>query len=233
VLLALLWVTLYPSQASAWLGFIQNNFNDDRAGWVARAAFFGAVLVVVNGLGDYVSLLETRTLLRILAARNGVAVVALILLVDVVLTTLVWISFLSTGLFVAFAIVFLANGLTIDLDSVLRTIREFLGSTMETYRLDSSANSSPDPNWPKDALGPPLSIYFYSTLFTSVWLWLFALSKIAVSVVGFVERVFRRSLKDMDVRRKPYLAMGAAWQKILHTVFLVLLPFYVWKVWPE
>lgn len=118
------------------------------------------------------------------------------------------------------------------LGPALDEIPKLLRNSIDSYNLDSSAISFPVPGWPQNALGPPPSIYFYSTLFTSVWLWLFALSRLAVSLVGFVEGIFRRSLSRMDVVRKPYLAMGAAWQKILHFVFLAVLPFYVWRIWP-
>lgn len=233
LILTLVWAVLYPGQFRSWITFPAEMGRFSRREQIAMGAIAVIPVLIINGLGDYTSLLETRILLGHLTRRSGARRLALILLLDVVLTSTIWIMFSASAWYLAFISYHWVLGTMIDAYEGLRFLGSSLDSTISCYAFDSSAivwvlSDNKEPFY-----YPPPSILFYSTLFTSVWIWLFALSRIAVLAVGTAERVFRRSLVHMDCVKKPYLAMGGAWQRILHTIFLVMLPWYLWKIWPE
>jgi hypothetical protein len=159
------------------------------------------VALIFNVLPDYMSLLETRWMIRF--ARSGRALVA-VLIVDLVLTSLI---ILGWALMFAIAAQVL-TGLQISEGSA-RNLGYMLGLTLGVF---SQGN---------------LAVIFgvlLSTFFTSLWLWLYAISvpisRLLLSMkngVGFLLRV-------TDVEKQPFRSMGFVSVIIVSGLFLLGLP---------
>ena len=154
------------------------------------------LLVMINLLADYLSLLETRHVIRWMKARSTWLVVVGVLIFDLVATTLIWSTF-AVGSF-DFLLQFLA--------------------TSEGWDWISPAVMA-------GALAQRIFlVLFLSTFFTSVWLWLYAgsvlLSRLLLRMndgVGFLLRV-------TDVERQPFRSMGFVSVIIVSVIFALGLP---------
>ena len=162
-----------------------------------------AVLGILNFVPDYLSLLETRWMLRLMEGKRWFA---LLLLGDLIFTTI-----LSAG--AMFAITMVAVSL------VGASSQEFgeVPPTFTDFLFDLMANN-------EYSVAYYFVIPFYSAFFTSVWLWLYALSvplsRLLLrmnSGVGFLLRV-------TDVERQPFRSMGFVSVIILSVLFALGLP---------
>jgi hypothetical protein len=155
--------------------------------WGAAELLFNmtVVAIVFNLVPDYVSLLETRYLLS-RAERSGR--IWMLLLVDLLAT-----GFLGFGGYLAGYLVFGGSperswSFVWQLVS-FRPILSFDLSGGAVYNL-------------------PLGFYFYSTFFTSAWLWLYALSVLASRVLVRMNQGVGFLLRATDVEYQPFGALG-------------------------
>jgi len=206
------------------MGFWPVYFNAaDLPSWLV-GAYYGitafAFFTLLNLLPDYVSLLETRWAVSHLAKGSKYVPV---LLLDVVLTWAIWAVALAGFL----TVVPHPSGSSDDgLSRAMSTFWQGLALPEEPLTLLSPPALF---RWlfqvPRTAtFDTPVKISFFSTFFTSIWLWLYAASVLVSRVllkmnsgVGFLLRV-------TDVERQPFRSMGFVSVIIVSVLFLLGLP---------
>lgn len=187
--------------------------------------------LVLNVIPDYVSLFETRFLLRFMSGRSRVVAV---LLGDIVVTS--FISFAAVVVGFNYVVPF---GL-LDPDAPLwigfmgipaggasfafdwETVTRLLTLSGELPRGDLSFSFAGE-----GAGGAPIpfGLFFYSAFFTSVWLWLYALSALLSRVLVRIGGGVGFLLSATDVKHQPFRSMGFTAVVLVSVGFLVGLPF--------
>lgn len=173
--MTLVWWTVTPNDA-----WVEWDWQDEK---FIILLFLGSVAVMINMLPGYVSLLETRAVLRFMGGRA--ARTAAVLGLDAIATCLIfWACFVVTlGVFSSW---FTGN----FLDRWEYVLDEFF--SVFTF------SASPE----------ILGIFFYATFFTSVWLWLYALAygmMLAARKVGPAIRLLQVLL---PLETKPLRSLG-------------------------
>lgn len=186
--------------------------------------------LIVNAIPDYISLLETRWLI----GRSDTAKkFAPLLILDSILTTLImllWISLLSFLLppFLDFPDVSMVwrlpaplveNAFFIIPLEPAPTIQN-LWSMLTNY-LSMSGQVE---GWTGDILG----IFFYSTFFTSLWLWLYASVTIISLILLRLNSGIGLVLRVTDYESQPFRSLGFVSVLLVSGLFLLGLPFVIW-----
>jgi hypothetical protein len=170
---------------------------------LANAILFAAYVVLLNLLPDYVSLLETRLLIRFMSAAR-ILIHPLFLILDAAFTTLIF------GI---------AVWLTAWMLSSLTS-----GEPLELSELPSLIAGAAT-FWNDDAYAVS-GIFLYSTFVTSAWIWLFVVSGLVVRSLSAIGLAIRKLGKIFDVEEKPLRSIGFV-SMVLVTAAFVLLPF-IW-----
>lgn len=154
---------------------------------------------VFNLIPDYISLLETRFLLG--KAQESRKLPSLLML-DVVATT----ALAASGYALMF---FLLAG---PPERITEMMWEVV--TLQSYLTLRSETG--------DRL--PVGLFFYSTFFTSVWVWLFASSRAAYRGIESMRRRGAFLWRLADVEQKPFRALGLGSILIVTLGFIVAAP---------
>ncbi|MCG8433561.1 MAG: hypothetical protein MJA83_05985, partial [Gammaproteobacteria bacterium] len=179
----------------------------------------------VNAIPDYVSLLETRWLIRY--SKSSVSFLS-ILLIDILLTTaiiLAWISFLSFVIPPVFEFP--------DRTAYWVMQSPFYENWVYQIPVERAPTLENIPTIIFNYLLMPttttaiLGVYFYSTFFTSFWLWVYML------IVGLSRMLIRLNsgvgilLRVTDVEEQPFRSLGFVSVVLVSSFFLLGLPFAV------
>lgn len=176
------------------------------------------VMLFGNLAPDYVSLLETRFLIRRAAQGKPVTLtrVAMLLAVDFVATLIIFV--------IVYAPVEYLLYIPRDGAAPGELMRSFQGNmvvVLEYFRqphIDVQSNI-----WFENL------IQFCTTFVTSVWLWLFCTATLSVRLAGSLGGPIWRWLRDrlLDLENRPVLSLGFVSAGIAAAGFLVLAPFVV------
>ena len=160
---------------------------------VIAASFFS------NLIPDYLSLLESRLIILRFGILPSIQRIILMLIVDIVLTTLIFMVYFFS---------------LIQIFSLIRgRSMSVLDALISLYSLPLFRNYVGD-------LGP-LGIYFWSTFFTSFWIWIYLLGIGVIRfsrILGFGWKFLRDSF--LNIEDKPYESMGFVTSS---TVLIILL----------
>jgi hypothetical protein len=154
----------------------------------------GVIAGMLNLLPDYLSLLETRFVLRRMA-KGGAGAFKLLgwLIFDAVVTL---------GIFTTALLLLL--GLTVSEDPVEVVVYTIVPSLLSIFGVQNVFAL-----W---------GIFLYSTFFISVWVWLYAFSGIAVRLVYRAKGIQTFVDKHLDVTTRPLSVMGV----VLIVVFTIV-----------
>lgn len=197
------WVALLPTLPNE---FIIGGFNE--AGPLALIGLYAAS-VPFNFFPDYLSLLETRWAIGLMARTGRVWGV---LLLDVVATSAV--SILGMAVVAAVFI-----GLP---DIVLLLLGTPTGNTPAL--LVSGAIQAAQGAGPYAAMGFPIKVAFLSAFFTSAWLWIYVGAVYAARVLLRMNSGVGFLLRATDVERQPFRSVGFVSVIITSALFLLALP---------
>jgi len=167
-----LWAALHPQEGFAFL------MSD---GWIIGigALFFAAL--IVNALPDYISLIQSRLILRRLEKTNtSVATIGLVAL-DFALTTTIIVG--TVALFGTILIDF----------SVQDTVKEIRAG----FNLTTTPNETV--SW---------GVFFYTTYTTSAWLWIYIVTGVGIRVLVRSSRILAVLQHSLDFKKKPVRALG-------------------------
>jgi len=128
-------------------------------------------IIILNFIPDYISLLETRYVIRWLSKKYSTFRIFISLLFDFLITAIIWaIWFNSLTTFIW--CLFSKNPL---LTNISFTIRTFFRTLPFLFY---------NPYSPYDIHQTIITVLFYSTFFTSVWVWLYVFSGLVVKVLN-------------------------------------------------
>lgn len=157
------------------------------------SAAFAFCFICINLIPDYLSLLETRQIIRWMSRAKRPEAIAAFLALDIVATAAIALG----GLLVLSEVVFALDGGRYLPDTGWQTFRVLLQRQFPFGFV---------------------SIFFYSAFFTSVWTWLYAVS---LSLLELVPRWLIWIDRLVDIDRKPLEALGLV-AAILVSVLFVL-----------
>lgn len=168
-------------------------------------------LFLVNFVADYFSLLETRYLLKKFISMKGVFGIILLIVIDLVLTYLIWeifFSFIFCFVYVSFWMLcrgaFLAH-------------LKYLCYLVISGRVLSVVFSPIIP-------GGIVVVLFLSTFLTSVWIWFYIVAALIASVGKFFGRPFKVLRRIFNVKENPLHFLGIM-VSLLVTALYILVPF--------
>ena len=150
---------------------------------------------VFNLVPDYISLLETRWILR-KVAQAGMKELIMLLVLDAILTGVIFFS--GVGVIILIYCVNTGEGVGVC------TLLEFLG----IFILFRGSEL-------------PFGILFYSTYFTSVWLYLFIAASIATKLLYSLGHTGNQVLALLKVEEKPFNSMGLLLIGLLTLAFAI------------
>lgn len=174
-------------------------------GALSLSTNFLAIAILLNFIPDYVSLLETRWVIRWM---EGAGRLWRLVVVDALVTA--FISLLFIGAFYA-AVVAPSIGREFALSDLLVTV------VWPPYAPVTAEGS--------DEFGLTLlSVSFYSAFLTSVWLWLYALGTILARLLVRMNSGLGVLLRVTDIGNQPFRSMGFVSVLIVSGLFLLGLP---------
>ncbi len=185
LIVTLLWGALRPDSLSR---LVQSH------GAVEFAIQSLVFATIMNLVPDYVSLLESRLIIRVIARNPSVFRSLSLLALDLVVTAAIGFCVVGTCLYTA-------GG---DFGDIIRT-----GVMLETW----GAND------------PSPSVFFYSTFFTSVWVWLYVLSGICVKLGNSISYLAERLRFILNIKEKPFLSLGVVIILSISFVYVAVFPF--------
>ena len=196
-LLILLWLALDEDYNYYW-SQAEGFFSGDEA--YSAAVILVTMLLcgaILNIVPDYFSLLETRWILRRFGKDPDLIRILFLVIIDLVATSVIFLSF--------YYLIILIVG---DPHEALLGVAAYY---CDAFYFVGHV---------------PIEVFFYSTFFTSVWLWLYMLTSIVVICISKLGKIWLW-LRDsfLDIEKQPILAMGWIASMIITIFFLAAFPF--------
>ena len=166
-------------------------------------------------LPSYLSLLKTRHVIRSLSASRSTKRVVLLLVVDLVSTVLI-----VTGYLWFFMWVFIPQAqehLLNDLYAPWNVLRRLPFAIFHQGIVDEGRR-----------VWVPVGVFLYSAFFSSVWVWIGAISSLLVKGGQYLGLRVGRLRMVFNISNKPFSSIGYAGMVITTALFLVGLPFATW-----
>lgn len=158
------------------------------------------IFAIANLIADYLSLLETRYVLKwMIRSHNKFARLTILLILDLVLTFLLW----SIAYLFAISLVYGGN--------VQYYLERFINHLWIT--VVPLGHHSP--------FRPP-GVSFYTTFFTSLWIWLYLFSGLVVKTIIPLNMVVRWSKNHLNINDKPLRSMALVSIMIVTIIFIVV-----------
>ena len=188
-------------------------------------------IFILNLLPDYLSLLKTRYIIDKMRGRDSLCIIFILLFLDFFITVII--AYLSTLSLAALAVWFTPQSLESQLSVYFVMIEEsglFFGTlrffeNMFLKIFATAINIVPVilPLIPVLIL----SIFFYATFFTSIWVWIFAISCIVLNLAirSNVSVRVNRLKKYYDIENRPHFSISRIMMQIITLIFLVSAPF--------
>ena len=178
-LLTFIWRMLRPSEWDRVIGDI---------GFWLLIAFTALGAVIYNLLADYISLIETRYIIGRMSTGKSCTALLFFMVLDVVLTVAIFLfCFLLFGtLFVMFQ--------SLSSIGIYDAIKRLFVDAPETLTFSGDNQN--------------LAIYFYSTFFTSVWIWLYAISQVLIRSCTRIDWVVRILQYILPLEDRPFRSIG-------------------------
>jgi len=198
VIVTCIWGALHPDQFSAF-------FQTDE--WYERIGALFILGATINFIPDYISLLETRYVIRRISDDPSIGRALVFLAIDVAATTAI---LLGGIILVSIIGVFLTEG-SVSVGEFIEAAQIGFPELLIEEILPLSSDSPPS-----------IGIFFYSTFFTSVWVWLYALSGAIVKLVTYLGVGVKYFKRFFDIDNQPFLCLGVVSMIIVSLIYLVV-----------
>ena len=174
------------------------------------------ISICLNFLPDYLSLLETRWIIGVAMRHDSPFVKIILIAVDLVMTVIIFFVFGSTLTFFAFVLLSYFGAIPESIDF---SLDGYLTVTMSVYR-----NIEQGGLYLQAAGGqaPSMGVYFYSTLFTSVWVWLFVAGWFVVRNGARFQKGLAVLQFTLPIKTKPMRSIGEVAAIVTALAFVVL-----------
>ena len=147
------------------------------------------------------SLLETRALINLMKKSTSSFTTIFLLLVDLIITFLIF-ALLGYFFFLGIIIFFLRRELPTDsFESFLRVCLQILDAIQFKNEL---------------------SIFLYSTFFTSIWLWLYAISGFIIKITSSTRKSLLFFQRNLDIVNKPLRSMALVLITLITLAYLII-----------
>lgn len=179
--------------------------------------------VVWNLFPDYLSLLETRYVIKWLSKKDSRIVVLVLLIVDFIITSLIWqVWFISSTVVYMYVVLNILG--SEPYYPFWGLYSGLVGTWMENiwYVLYRILFLPIDQRYPHSMFATAM---FYSTFFTSVWVWLYVCSGLVVKLINWIGISVGILKGYLDIEKKPILCIGFFACLLITILFLVLAPF--------
>lgn len=182
-----------------------------------NVGMLGVMAVFINIIPDYLSLLQTRYMMKwIQRGRNTFFV----LIADVVVTAVIFVSLLCTGQI----LIMLVTGLWLFTPGSFEFL--FMNDSYYVYRIIYTVqNLVLEMFFVDRENGSNLGILLITTFFTSIWLWLYMFAMWASRVLVGLNNGVGFLLKLVDVESQPFRSLGFVSVLLVSILFLIGLPF--------
>lgn len=153
------------------------------------------LLSLISIVPDFVSLLESRYMIRLMERTKRTYIIGTLVISDLLLTITIFLTFILVySGFRAFSAPGEFN------ENYEFVVSELFNSQnyVHLFSLKGMVNG-----------GVPASVFFYSTLFTSVWVWLYAISIFTIRAANSAGPLFRWVMWFLDIDEKPIRSIGA------------------------
>ena len=163
------------------------------------------ILLLLNVVADYLSLLESRAVIQWMSAASSKVAWWGFLFLDIVCTGIIFVG----------------------LAWVLTTIYDVMIPPFERVSafLDPGATKSVDQRIQHVSVSTILVTFLFSTFFASVWVWLYALSCFLVRTAKVTDRSWNVLTYCIDIENKPVLSLGTISIVLITLGYLVAAPF--------
>jgi hypothetical protein len=169
------------------------------------------ISLVSNAVPDYLSLLLSRMIVRLMEKRSKPSAIALLLILDTALTTALALA--------SFAVAMICIGVQDALQnapagtSIFTVTRNVFATADYTWftpisLLKSLLGLDENDKFLQDIIDMILRIFFFSSFFTSVWVWLYVLSIFAIKIANKVRFIWAKLTPYLDIEKKPMQAIG-------------------------
>jgi len=207
VLMALIYILLnYELLANQrWDVFIPYGFLV-----TSRAVF--VCLFAFNLIPDYLSLLETRYIIKRMGLEQSFIRNLAFLVLDFAATFLI---FVVVGVIlitlVMLPITFFSSVLEFDFSGIGEAMKSFPKFMIDSFHIKGDSEG--------------FSVFLYSTFFTSVWVWLYAISGFLIKTLSHFNRGLRFFKRHFNIEKEPFNAIGAVAMTLV-TILFLLYPIY-------
>jgi hypothetical protein len=156
---------------------------------IENALTLGLAILAVNCIPDYFSVLITRFVVRLMSKRATALRVVSLLILDTLLTGSL--AFLSVVVWaICVEVVFAGLVFGMHYTSIIGAIRK---ATDVSNLLGSDS---------------VFQVLIVASFFTSIWVWLYVLSSVAIRILHKVRFVWDRIIRILDIEKKPMQAIG-------------------------
>jgi hypothetical protein len=188
-IVAAIWVSIRPREAS--LLYKENGALNP----LIFLMFYGLLL---NIIPDYLSLLQTRIIIRHLKLKKWSALFWVIFDfgLTVIIASLLWLFlfYYDTGHLITYS----------EFSDGILSLSNFMNRDL-----------------------PPLGVVFYSTFFTSIWMWIYAASIGLVKSTVYIDKFHFFAIKNLFRKEQPFMSLGAISITIVTLIYLLAFPVYL------
>ena len=152
----------------------------------------------ISLIPDYFSLLVSRSIIMLIPRNPRLWRIVFLLIADAIITSFISIVGIVLGSMLAIAYD-LRSGIGFHLAFITVFNRFTSDLSLSAFRshVDLASDSA-----------SPFAIFFYSSFFTSVWLWLYVTSGFAIKATRRIRFIWGRFSKYLDIDKKPLGCVG-------------------------
>lgn len=198
LMLTILWWALNPE------GFYGYFYRFGFDSLVGSLVLYILLSFCFNLIPDYFSLLETRYIIGKLRNVHSTPKIIIFLVIDLVATVFIFL----VGAAIGIAIITIIYGQ----DNYEETLTGFMGMFLSGITMDVS----------NDYIPVNMGVWFYSTFFTSVWIYLYVISGMIVKAGSFIGILASCIRKIFDIDKKPLRSMGYVSIAFVSLAFLIV-----------
>lgn len=193
LVLTIVWSFTHPQQFLIFL-------DSDEYLW------FFPTIIILNVIPDYFSLLETRYLLHWMSKTRSWYGYIIVMIIDIIATLLI--AFVIGGILMGIVNQSLTGHYDIFQWFLYYPI--YLAETFFSFGISFEARQ-----------GVSMGVFIYSTLWTSVWLWLFILATTVMRFIQPAHRIGALAFHLINFETAPYRGIGAVAAVIACIIYLV------------
>jgi hypothetical protein len=202
-----------------WAFIDSNELFGFKLGFILRFNYFKPSFIVVpiilSLMPDYISLLETRYILRFMSKKRSISRIVSFLIVDIALTALISGAALSIYLQLWLIATYTnTNRISfrqINIDQHIINVITWTPLIIKSAATFKGGVAGPPPPW----------IFFYCTFMTSIWMWLYGAAGILIFAAQRFDIGLRYIRRWMNIRQYPMRAIAVAICIILMVGILV------------